>query len=234
MIMRTLPVTTTTFGVLAQVLLATVMQEVLGAVVHTIFSSGKHSCKAERSWSSTSPWPSWSISYQVDFGGALGGLDFSGVDPGELERDGDALLDRVVHTRGHVLLRAVLPRLRHLLALLPITNNICKHFRWEYFVIFIIIIASFFVIIVWNHHHLSRLTSRSLCTGRSGYIRTPPCQLVFSQQWWQLVNEQLSWCFWWYLSTYLHSSLGAPYLGWYSYVGWQTFSCKIMLTSLLS
>ena len=49
MIMRTLPVTTTTFGVLAQVLLATVMQEVLGAVVHTIFSSGKHSCKAERS-----------------------------------------------------------------------------------------------------------------------------------------------------------------------------------------
>ena len=49
LIMRTLPVTTTTFGVLAQVLLATVMQEVLGAVVHTIFSSGKHSCKAERS-----------------------------------------------------------------------------------------------------------------------------------------------------------------------------------------
>ena len=49
MIMRTLPVTTTTFGVLAQVLLATVMQEVLGAVVHTIFSSGKHSCKAGRS-----------------------------------------------------------------------------------------------------------------------------------------------------------------------------------------
>ena len=48
-VMRTLPVTTTTFGVLAQVLLATVMQEVLGAVVHTIFSSGKHSCKAERS-----------------------------------------------------------------------------------------------------------------------------------------------------------------------------------------
>ena len=49
LIMRTLPVTTTTFGVLAHVLLATVMQEVLGAVVHTIFSSGKHSCKAERS-----------------------------------------------------------------------------------------------------------------------------------------------------------------------------------------
>ena len=49
MIMRTLPVTTTTFGVLAQVLLATVMQEVLGAVVHTIFSSGKHSCTAEGS-----------------------------------------------------------------------------------------------------------------------------------------------------------------------------------------
>ena len=49
MIMRTLLLTTTTFGVLAQVLLATVMQEVLGAVVQTIFSSGKHSCKAERS-----------------------------------------------------------------------------------------------------------------------------------------------------------------------------------------
>ena len=48
LIMRTLPVTTTTFGVLAQVLLATVMQEVLGAVVHTIFSSGKHSCTTER------------------------------------------------------------------------------------------------------------------------------------------------------------------------------------------
>ena len=40
--------TTTTFGVLAQVLLATVMQEVLGAVVQTIFSSGKHSCTTER------------------------------------------------------------------------------------------------------------------------------------------------------------------------------------------
>ena len=48
LIMRTQPVTTTTFGVLAQVLLATVMQEVLGAVVQTIFSSGKHSCTTER------------------------------------------------------------------------------------------------------------------------------------------------------------------------------------------